>query len=230
MSFEILTRQPIKFYEKNGIKVFDKFNAVDSFKNPLKVSFNPDETTIYAHDFKNTESAYTLNFNIPKREMEGVTLVADPPKKGIGEVLTLSALMEFVQNNLNYFKTFSLKESIQFHARFGFNLVTNDVDEILHHLKMVLKSRSPKFENLRYDANFYYPKLSGKVKNDDEFINSRACHVASKYLQELSKDRVKIDPSNFRYSSHMLFTDYETLTNKDYLNTLLDKHEINYKF
>lgn len=230
MSFEILTRQPIKFYEKNGIKVFDKFNAVDNCKNLLNVSFDPTDTTIYAKDLKKNLSAYTLNFNIPKREMVGVTLVAEPPKKGIGEVLTLSALMEFVQNNLNYFKTFSLKESIQFHARFGFNLVTNDVDEILHHLKMVLKSRSPKYENLRYDANFYYPKLSGKVKNDDEFINSRACHVASKYLQELSKDRVKIDPSNFRYSSHMLFTDYETLTNKDYLNTLLDKHEINYKF
>ena len=230
MSFEILTRQPIKFYEKNGIKVFDKFNAVDNCKNLLNVSFDPTDTTIYAKDLKKNLSAYTLNFNIPKREMVGVTLVAEPPKKGIGEVLTLSALMEFVQNNLNYFKTFSLKESIQFHARFGFNLVTNDVDEILHHLKMVLKSRSPKYENLRYDANFYYPKLSGKVKNDDEFINSRACHVASKYLQELSKDRVKIDPSKFRYSSHMLFTDYETLTNKDYLNTLLDKHEINYKF
>ena len=121
MALEILTRQPIKFYEKQGIKFFEPFNAVDKFKKPVT-----------AENHQKKQSLYGLQFNIAKREMQGVTLAADPRKEGLGELLNLAALIEFHKNNLNRFKVFSLKESIQFYARYGFKIVSDDVDYILN--------------------------------------------------------------------------------------------------
>lgn len=231
MSFEILTRQPVKFYEKQGIKFFEDFQAVDKLKKPVKVFFDLDEdNVIKAKNFQDNESAYTISFNLPKKEMEGVTILAEPHKTGIGEILKLSALMEFKENMLNHFKVFSLKESIQFHTRYGFKLVSDDVEEILRYLKMVMKSKSSKYENYRYSANFYYPRIAGKVESDDKFLKQRACDVVSRYLQELSKDNVRVNPSDFKFSTHMMFTDWETQTNREFLNSLLDEHKINYKF
>lgn len=230
MSFEILTRQPVKFYEKQGIKFFEDFQAVDKFNKPVKVFMDQNENAIKALNFQNKRSDYVIGFNIPQREMTGITLSAEPPKANIGEILNLSALMEFRENMLNYFKLFSLKESIQFYMRYGFKLVSDDVEEILRYLKMVMKSKPQKYENYRYSANFYYPRVAGKIECDDKFLKQRACDVASNYIQQLSKDGVKVSPYEFKYSVHMRFTDWDFQINRDYLNSLLDKHKINYRF
>lgn len=231
MSFEILTRQPIRFYEKQGIKFFEGFNAVDKFKKPLQVFFEDtaDTATLVGKNYKNKESLYTLQFKIPKREMEGVSLSTTPHNEGIGEVLNLAALMELRENNLNRFNVFALKESIQFYARYGFKILSEDVDEILHNLRMVMKSKSERLEKFRYEANFFYPKISGKVESDDPFLKQRGCDVVSNYLKELSRHKVHANSSDLKYSANMRFTDWEFETNRDYLNSLLDAHEINYK-
>lgn len=233
MSFEILNRQTVKFYEKQGVKFFEGFTAVDKAKKPVKVYFDHSvEPSILVENSKNQKSFYTLNFEIPKRQMQGVVMNAEPQKKGIGEILNLAALMEFHQNMLNYFKIFSLNESIQFHARYGFQLINDDVDEIARLLKLVINSKQkhPKYDELRYRANFYYQRITGQIKSEDKHLKQRACGVPSKYLQELSKDKIKIDPYKLRHSSHMLFDDWQMVVNKDFLNSLLDEHKINYKF
>ncbi len=231
MALEILTRQPIKFYEKQGIKFFEPFNAVDKFKKPVKLFFDETEelTTLTAENHQKKQSLYGLQFNIAKREMQGVTLAADPRKEGLGELLNLAALIEFHKNNLNRFKVFSLKESIQFYARYGFKIVSDDVDYILNGLKLVMKSKNPRLENLRRDADFFYPKIAGTQKSDDPFLKERGCEVISNYLKYLARNNNKVDSSKLEYSSNMMFTDWEFETNRDYLNSLLDGHEINYR-
>lgn len=232
MSFEILTRNPIKFYEKDGIKFFEKFKAADKYNKPVDVfidTVSDDSPIIKAKNFQNKDSEFMLQFNIPQREMEGVTLNADPRKQGLGEILNLAGIIEFHKNNLNKFKVFSLQETIQLYTRYGFKLVTNDVDEILHNLKMVMRSKSEKYNYLRYAAKFYAPKLAGKEPSDDPFLKQRGCEVVSNYLQALSKEHKKIDPFDLKHSSNMQFTDWEIETNRDYLNSLMDLHKINYK-
>lgn len=231
MGIEILTRQPIKFYEKQGIKFFEPFNAVDKFKKPVKMFFEESDelATIVAENHQNKQSLYGIQFDIPKREMDGVTLAAEPRREGLGELLNLAALIEFHKNNLNHFKVFSLKESIPFYTRYGFKIDSEDIDYILRGLKMVMKSKSPRLENLRRDADFFYPKIAGTQKSDDPFLKERGCEVISNYLMNISRNNNKFDSSKLDQSSHMKFTDWEFETNRDYLNNLFDKHEINYK-
>ena len=140
--------------------------------------------------------------------MQGVTLAADPRKEGLGELLNLAALIEFHKNNLNRFKVFSLKESIQFYARYGFKIVSDDVDYILNGLKLVMKSKNPRLENLRRDADFFYPKIAGTQKSDDPFLKERGCEVISNYLKYLARNNNKVDSSKLEYSSNMMFTDW----------------------
>lgn len=230
MSIEILTRAPLRFYDKKGVKYFENFNAVDKLKKTVKLSIEHDDMpSIKAVNFENKESMYSINIDVPKREMQGVTLNTEPHHQGIGEILNLAAIIEFQKNNLNKFKVFSLRESIQFYTRYGFNLITEDSDEIMHNLKLILNSKPEKFNNLRRDAKFYYPQISGKEPQTDPFVKQRACDIISKYLQILSKEHKKVNPYSIKYSSQMMLSDWNIETNRDYLNSLMDLHEINYK-
>lgn len=230
MAIEILSRTPLRFYNKKGVKYFENFYAVDKLKQPVNISIDHSDImpSIKAVNHQNKESMYSINIDVPQREMKGITLNTEPHNQGIGEILNLAAIIEFQQNNLNKFNVFSLRESIQFYTRYGFNLVTEDAEEILHNLKLVLKAKPEKFNNLKSKAKFYLPQISSNSKTDP-FVKQRACDVISKYLQSLSKEHKKINPYNLKYSSQMLLNDWNIETNRDYLNSLMDLHEINYK-
>lgn len=230
MSFQILTRQPVEFYEKNGVKFFKPFVAVDKFKRPVNVFFDKDSvSTIVAENHTKDYSFYELSFNPKNKTMIGQSLNAEPSGQGLGEILNLSALIEFHKNNLNRFKVFSLKEAIQFYARYGFKVVSDDKDFILKNLKNVIDEKSPLFVDLKRSAEFFAPRIEGKIKTSDPYISQRANNVFSAYLKELSRKHQDFDSSKINHSTNMEFTDWENLTNRDYLNSLLDEHKINYQ-
>lgn len=230
MAIEILTRTPLRFYNKNGVKYFENFNAVDKLKRPVEISIDHNDIipSIKAVNHQGRESLYDIKIDVPSRKMDGVVLNTEPQNRGIGEVLNLAAIIEFQQNNLNKFKIFSLRESIQFFTRYGFNLVTDDAEEILHNLRMVLNDKSEKFNSLKNKAKFFQPQIEKNSKTDP-FVKQRACDVISKYLQALSKDHKKVNPYGIKYSSDMMLSDWDIEINREYLNSLMDLHEINYK-
>ena len=74
MALEILTRQPIKFYEKQGIKFFEPFNAVDKFKKPVKLFFDETEelTTLTAENHQKNNPYMVCNLILQKEKCKGL--------------------------------------------------------------------------------------------------------------------------------------------------------------
>lgn len=231
MVFEILSRKPIQFYEKNDIKFFENFKAVDKYKKPVTVSIDSQSyfPTIFARNHNDVDSFYELEMDISKRQMKGRSMAADPQKSGIGEIMKLASIMEFQANRFNNFDLFALQEAIQFYTRYGFKLVTDNVDEILHNLNIVKKSKSYRLSTLRDKAEFFYPRIKGKIPSDDPHLLQRGCDVVSECLKDMSRNGERINYRDLKYNSNMRYTDWETVINRDYLNSLMDLHEINYK-
>ena len=233
MDFHILRRQPIEFFANKGVKYFKPFVALDKTKKPLKV-YNLEDCqysppSIIAENHQGKFSSYEVYLDSNTRTMIGDSLAADPRNQGIGEVLNLAALMEFHKNKFNRFNLFSLKEAIQFYTRFGFKIINEDKGFILNNLKNVEKSKGAIFNELRKDVAFFKPRIEGKISSDDKYLNQRANDVFSNFLKELSRKHIKYNSSKIDHGTNMEFSDWEFEINRDYLNSLFDKHEINYK-
>lgn len=232
MGIELLTNKPVKFYQKDGIKFFEKFRAVDKNRKPLELFMDEQNGchTIFAKNHEGKNSTFELDFDLQNRSMKGKALIADPKHQEIGQVVNLAALMTFYENKLNHFKVFAFRESMQFFAKFGFKVTTDNTDEILKLLKLVKKSKGQEFEDLRRQAQFFSDRVSGKVKDEVPSLNYYANNVFSNYLKGLARKGERFDPDKIPYNARMDFSDWEFQTdNKDYLNRLFKKHEINFQ-
>lgn len=232
MGIELLTNKPIKFYQKNGVKFFERFRAVDKNRKPVELFMDEQNgcPTIFAKNHEGKHSTFELDFDLQNRSMKGKALIANPKQQELGQVVNLAALMTFYENKLNHFKIFAFRESMQFFAKFGFKVVTDNDDEIMKLLKLVKKSKGQEFEDLRRQADFFGNRVSGKVPNDVPSLKYYACNVFSNYLKGLARKGEKFDPDKIPYNSRMDFSDWEFQTdNKDYLNQLFRKHEINFQ-
>lgn len=227
MTFQILRKNPITFYQKGGIKFFNEFDAVDKFKKPLKISWDK-ETSIAAKDSYNSDvSLYELELESGKKEAHGLSLVANPKEKGIGEVLNLASLITFNENKFNLFKVFSLRDSIPFYAKFGFNIKSDDPVEVAHNLKFVAKEKDGRYFDISNSARFFLKEMEQSPKSGKNF--ELANSVVGDYLRSLIRNGQKADSDDLYAHSHMEFTALDAAKNREYLNEMLEKHQINYQ-
>jgi len=232
MTFEILRKQPIKFYYKDGIKFFEPFKAVDNNKKSLDLFWHhkTNSSSIMTKSTYNDEfSLYDLELNRADDKFRGTSIVANPKHKGIGEVLNLASLITFKENSFSNYSVFALRNSIQFYAKYGFNILSGNINEIIHNLKFITKSNDKRFFDTKESAKFFIDKLERANKNQkDEYIP--ICNnLVSDYIKTLAREGHKIDGDDLYNHTHMKFSTIDTIRNKDYLNELMDKHEIDYK-
>ena len=233
MAIEILRKQPLTFYTRNGINFFKPFRAVDKNKNPLEISWNhkPQSSSIMTKSTYNDDySIYDMNINAEKNIFRGVSIVATPENKGIGELLNLASLITFRENKFDNYSVFALRDSIPFFAKYGFNILTSNINEILHNLKLITKSKGERYFDVRESAKF----LTNKIQNvKDDTLKTlyipTSNQITSDYIKTLAREGKKIDTDDLYNHTHMNFSTIDTIRNRDYLNELLDKHEIDYK-
>lgn len=232
-----LKPQTVKFYERQGIKFFEDFVGVDKFKKPIKIGFDSEPDTfavIKAAEGNSDELAGTcsLLFEKDKSLMECTEILVDKERRNVGQMLTLSSLIEFAQNRLNHLKLFSLKEALAFHSRFGFIIENDDPYYLSDALRQVVKSKAPHSEEFKRDAGFFFNKVRQCDQSgiDDLTVYEHACKVISGFMKYLSRNGMKKYMPVLENGSHMKFTDLELVINKDYLNKLLEQHNIDYKF
>ncbi len=227
----------INFVEKKGIQFFDGFNATIKNKKPVRVFFKETKDTLGSIQVNDSNGErlgfYDLEFFKPdKASMEGIQLYADTQKENVGEVLSLAALIEFSKNRLNHFRLFSFKETLPFHARFGFIIDNDNEDFILKALNYIKKSKLKYIDELKYKASFFYPRIerSDIYLKEDKYLLERGCKVISDYLKFLSRNNIKKNVPPFENGAFVKFTDWEFETNRNYLNPLLKSHNIDYQF
>lgn len=231
MAIEILRRQPLKFYNQNGIIFFKPFQAADNLKQPLNLDWNlkQNSSTIIAKSTYNDDvSLYNMEINRSKDEFRGLSIVVNPKHKGIGEVLNLASLITFKENLLSNYKVFALRDSVQFYAKYGFNLVSFNINEVMHNLKFLSKSKDKKFIDMRASAKFFLKQIEQKPADEQTMYIIHGNNLVSDYIRKLARKGEKFDEDDLYNHAHMQFSTLDTIRNKDYLNELLDKHEINY--
>lgn len=233
INFEILRTKPLKFYKQEGFRFFEPFNAVDSEMKPLKVSINhpleASSPTIVAKSSHDKErSIYDIEF-LHGNTLDGGVIVANPKNKGIGEVLNLASIIEFKENAFNKIHVFSLKDAVQFFAKYGFNIVSDNLEEVLHNLKILTKAKDNQFLDKKISARFLRKHIdSGNYKNAAD-IATTSNNLVSDYIRELARSGKRVDKYDLYDNTSMEFNTLDMIRNKDYLNELLDKHKINYK-
>jgi hypothetical protein len=231
-----LNPQTVKFYEKKGLQFFREFTAQDKFKKPFRIGFEdePDTFSVICAKDKADKLLGTCGITIDKQNsiMTCPELLVDDEGKNIGQVLTLSSIMEFAKNKLNNFKLFSLKEVLPFYSKYGFTIENNDPYFILDGLKQVMKTKAPSSAEFQRDAKFYYNKVQHYDITGEENpeLFGRACRVISEFMKNLSRSGMKKYMPEMENGTQVKFTDYDLLTNKDYLNKLLAQHKIDYRF
>ena len=231
MNIEILRKQPVKFYKKNGIKFFEPFVAADKDQKPIELSW---ETKSGASGIR-AKSTYNddisiFNIDVEANGFKGSSLIANPRKKEIGEILNLASLITFKENSFPSFDIFAFRSSIQFYAKYGFNIFSENINEIINNLKFLTELKGTKFINTRISASHFMKQLSNTTdKNYKLRYAELSNNLVSEHLRTLAREGEVVDKYNLCSHTHMRFTTPDMLKNKDYLNELLDKHKINYE-
>jgi len=230
-----LKPQTIKFIEKKGLQFFEDFRAVDKHKLPITLSIpKPDTFTSIKALNKDGEDVghYDILFKKDKSVLEGTQLLVDDEGKQIGEILSLSSLIEFSKNGLNHFNLYSLADSLPFHLRLGFLINNDNPKYILEGLRQVMKTKLPHMEDFKHDATFVYTKIAQTDETTPEGITfmKQGCKVISDYIKFLSRNHIKKGMPEFDTGTNITFSDWELKTNKEFLEGLLKKHNIDYNF
>lgn len=226
----------IKFFEKKGIQFFEPFKAVARFRKPVNVHFDPEPDTfasIQVSDLGGKRLGfYDLEFKKDESLIDGKQLFADVERENIGEILSLASFIEFSKNKFKTFKFFSLKETLPFHARYGFLIENDDPYYIMNGLKAVMKSKINYVDDLKRSATLLYQKIR---TNRDYFSQDKAtldqgCKVISDYLKIIGRNDLKKHTPDMVNGTYVKLTDEGLSANRNYLTMLAKKHGIDYRF
>ena len=231
------SKRAVSFYEKNGLKFFNKFNALNTRLKSVDLHV-VDKDKFHAIMIDDAEGSnlgtFEINFRKDLSTIVGQQLISYTEREGNGQLLTLAAIMELAKNNMNKLTYFAgdLK-NIPFLAKFGFILENDDTRYLMNGLKQIMKSKLPNIEEFKYKSRYLHSMLDmlGDVVPDDKSLFHSGCRVLSDYIKFLV--RHKYPKKYYPYlevGSDMKFTDYELLINKNYLNKLMDSHYLDYKF
>ncbi len=226
----------VKFIERRGLKFFSPFWAVDKGREAIKIHYDGtpgvSSRILASNEYGRVLGQYNIKFLKDERAIKASTLVVDDNDhgRGIGQMLTLSGLIELFANKLNTFKLFSLKDTMGFHAKMGFKLDTDDVDYIKYGLKFIKKKDKIDHYAAR-DADFFLSRITNPEKlKEDPSLLEHAAYVISKYMTDIMRRGQEWHMPLYMQGSNFKFTDWEILVEKNYLNELLKKYKIDFHF
>lgn len=230
-------KNKIDFVERRGIKYLKEFWAFDKNFDPVQIRHKGrlgPKTTLIASDLKGNQlGKYELEYIPQERTIKSPLLLIDEKARGrhIGQLLTLSGILEFRGNRYNRFKLFSLGDTMGFHAKMGFVMDSDDLDYIKEGLRAVLRSKAKYYDDIKTNAKIYTERLKDyqNAKENEPAVLARASKIISDFMKELLRHGDKKNVPDLIRGSHFRFTDWELLTEKNYLNKLLEEHHIDYR-
>lgn len=230
------SKRAVTFYQNNGLVFFNKFEALNSRMKPVKLQITEPKpiTTIRVENLEGSDlGTFDITIDKARSTIVGRQLLSYEEREGNGQLLTLGAIMELAKNKMNKLTYFSGEKTIPFLTKLGFIIDNEDTRYIMNGLKQVIKSKMTGIEDIREKAKFYYPRLDilGDVVPDDKTIFKNSCRVLSDYIKLITRNNYpKKYLPYFDVGSDMKFSDWEIQTDRMYLNSLMDKHCLDFKF
>ena len=148
----------------------------------------------------------------------------------IGELLRLTSIIEFLENQRDKFSIYSKETAIMFHSKYKFEPDIFQFTQRDKMLKTILKNKDCKDEKIIERATQITKKVNDKTTSAEEQRNlCRETSVLAKdYIDYLMKNVEDPKSCQFEYGIDMVLTKEKVLENKDFFNELFKKHGIDY--
>jgi len=196
---------------------------------------NPHNITIFLKNKLNEVlGTEYLSLNEDSLNMFGLSIQVIPMLRqknlGLGEILRLASIILILENEIKKFEIYSKAEAIYFHSKYKFEPMIKQFTERDNALKEVIKNCQNEFESYRIQAENLLKKCS--LDESPEYQRELCIEtnkLLKEYIQEVLKTKDKFKSHPFERGFQMVLNINEILNNKEYFNSLLKKHKIDYQ-
>ncbi len=217
-----------------GEKVFlETFSAEDEYNDKVF-------TTYLFDSGKNFKAYNSFNINQQTQIFNGHKMKVNNPeermKNGYGEILRLSSVIELLENNLNRIAIFAKSQAVLFHYKYKLRpqITYEETESFLDRLSAV---KAPELAQVRNKAsalfNDYF--MDGQGFGAKHNYQKETIKLLNEYLQTV-EDKHLPWKSGLHSRGLELFQDVSmyidkeaVLKNKDFFNTLFEKHDFDYR-
>ena len=155
-----------------------------------------------------------------------ISVESNVRKKGLGEILRLSSLIEFRENDLNKIDIYAVEDAVPFHMKYKFKPNFTNKKEILDEL-----------ENIKENPNVikYFRKRAESLERSippklNELIESKKLKEINKFFYAYIKQHLfNWEKTKFTSDIPMVLTKETVNGAAGFFNKLFEKHGIDYR-
>ena len=150
----------------------------------------------------------------------------------IGEILRLASIIEMIENKMNSIKIYSKSSAVYFHSKYKFRPDIKSFEERNKFLENVAGNPNPEYLEYKDSAINFLDRIAkrGKSAKAQRELCKEVNVFAKKYLNKvLSGDKKEYKKYPFEWGISMELTKDDVYKNKDFFNSLFEKHGIDYK-
>ena len=213
----------IKYGKDNGILLTEKLSPAS-----MKI-VNADKINTIVEDMNEKELGfyeYYIDWQDRTIKKGNIMVNCKEQRKGLGEILRLSSLIEFRKNNLNKINIFAAAKAIPFHIKYKFRPNFENKQEILNNLQEI-QENTLAIEYFRRRAK----KLARSIQlKPNESIDKKELKEINQFFYAFIKQHLfKWQDSRLKFGIPMELTKETVNGAADFFNRLFEKHGIDYR-
>ena len=231
----------IKNLNTNDNRKLCSFTVKHPIFNDLRVETRPIKENNYGFiiEIKNAMNKIIgiENFGLYKdsNSMDGFLIKVENEYQGkfkIGEILRLASIIEMIENKINSFKIYSKSSAVFFHSKYKFKPDIKSFEERNKFLENVAENPNQEYSKYKDSAINFLDRIAKRGKNAkaQRELCKEVNTFASEYINKvLSGDKKEYKKYPFEWGMSMELTKDDVYQNKDFFNSLFEKHGIDYK-
>ncbi len=150
-------------------------------------------------------------------------------KHKFGEILRLVSVIEMMENNLDSICIQSMPEAVIFHGKYKF-VPDHDEFSVEEMLESISKNEATELIDCKNEAQDILKRIKHYGLWKDNGVNLKQTNeLTQKYIDIIIKNRIPSGPKDFGEGFGMELTRERVIENKDFFNSLFEKHGMDYE-
>lgn len=230
------------FSEKDTRQIFEDYSVNHDIFGKLKISLRKYEDGFnrwiieIKNALNNKLGKEIISMESNNKEITGYDIIVEPQyrKQGyrLGELLRLFSVMEMHKNNSPFIKIYSKNTAVYFHSKYKFIPCNKTFADRNRMLESMADDSSTEFSDIAQKAKNLI-QIARETKDNAEKQRALcvdANKLATEYINRaIEKEKNPEIKHSFFYGMDMILTKENVEKNKDFFNTLFEKHGIDYK-
>lgn len=220
-SYKILNETPVNYQNSTGY-IQTTTTLIEDRPQALQIN------SIVTDDKKETIGFYEYIINKSTATINNGYIETKSPKRGrgIGEILRLSSIIEFMENGIKSLDIEAFPSAIPFHLKCKLKPNLTGYSQTIKILKDI---------NENQNVQPYYrqkaKELTEKIEQENSVIlKDKTKEIVNKFIEKFIKQHLQNwDAAKFQWYLPMSLTDSKLKQFADFYNKLFKKHGINYQ-